>query len=89
MKFQKKISSLLGALVLVGSLWSQSAVVNAEGSTTIYVSGNSVTVGESVNVEVDASESGSINLTYNPDVLEFNSANVEYTTSGNTIFIIN
>ena len=85
MKFQKKISSLLGALVLVGSLWSQSAVVNAEGSTTIYVSGNSVTVGESVNVEVDASESGSINLTYNPDVLEFNSANVEYTTSGNTI----
>lgn len=85
MKFQKKISSLLGALFLVGSLWSQSAVVNAEGSTTIYVSGNSVTVGESVNVEVDASESGSINLTYNPDVLEFNSANVEYTTSGNTI----
>lgn len=85
MKNMKIYRSILSIAIAVFMCLGSSVISSAEGKTTIYVSSNSINVGENLDVEVDASESGNINIKYNQDVLELIQSNVSYTTSGNTV----
>ena len=73
---------LVGVLALLSTL---SFPCFAEGTTTIHMSADSLSVGDTLSVTVTASESGSISLRYNADVLQFAGSSASYTTDGNTI----
>lgn len=57
----------------------------AAGTTTIRVSDSGPAVGDGVSVNVIASESDSVSVKYNPEVLQLTGGSMEYTTDGNTI----
>lgn len=57
----------------------------AAGTTTIRVSDSAPSVGDGVSVNVIASESDTVSVTYNTEVLQLTGSSVEYTTNGNTI----
>ena len=77
---------LVGVLALLSTL---SFPCFAEGTTTIHMSADSLSVGDTLSVTVTASESGSISLRYNADVLQFAGSSASYTTDGNTITFFN
>ena len=81
-KHKNFIGMLVGLLALLSTL---SFPCFAEGTTTIHMSADSLSVGDTLAVTVTASESGSISLRYNADVLQFAGSSVSYTTDGNTI----
>ncbi len=57
----------------------------AEGTTSIWVSSSSVSVGDTLKVEVTASASDTIRLKYNTDVLKLANCSINYTTDANTV----
>lgn len=59
--------------------------VKAEGTTTIHVSNSTPTVGETVSVDVVATENDSIRVVYNPQVLKLTGCSKDYTTEGNAV----
>ncbi|MDD6193955.1 MAG: hypothetical protein PUB19_03535 [Lachnospiraceae bacterium] len=80
---RKKLMGTFAAIaVLVMTLPMQ---LQAAGTTTIRVSDSGPTVGDGVSVNVIASESDSVSVKYNPEVLQLTGSSVEYTTEGNTI----
>lgn len=81
-KHKNFIGMLVGVLALLSTL---SFPCFAEGTTTIHMSADSLSVGDTLSVTVTASESGSISLRYNADVLQFAGSSASYTTDGNTI----
>ncbi len=81
-KHKNFIGMLVGLLALLSTV---SFPCFAEGTTTIHMSADSLSVGDTLSVTVTASESGSISLRYNADVLQFAGSSVSYTTDGNTI----
>ncbi len=81
-KHKNFIGMLVGLLALLSTL---SFPCFAEGTTTIHMSADSLSVGDTLSVTVTASESGSISLRYNADVLQFAGSSASYTTDGNTI----
>ena len=81
-KHKNFIGMLAGVLALLSTL---SFPCFAEGTTTIHMSADSLSVGDTLSVTVTASESGSISLRYNADVLQFAGSSASYTTDGNTI----
>ena len=81
-KHKNFIGMLVGVFALLSTL---SFPCFAEGTTTIHMSADSLSVGDTLSVTVTASESGSISLRYNADVLQFAGSSASYTTDGNTI----
>ena len=81
-KHKNFIGMLVGVLALLSTLFFPCF---AEGTTTIHMSADSLSVGDTLSVTVTASESGSISLRYNADVLQFAGSSASYTTDGNTI----
>ncbi len=81
-KMRKVVASLLLAVLV---LFSLPLVGLCEGTTMIKLSKSSVDVGSSVTVTVTASASSSITVKYNTSVLNFNSCDTSYRTSGNTV----
>lgn len=59
--------------------------VKAEEATTIHVSNSTPAVGESVSVDVVATESDSIRVVYNPQVLKLTGCSKDYTTEENAV----
>ena len=82
-KHKNALGILLAAWVLL--FCSVPMCVRAEGTTTIHVSSSNVTVGDTLSVTVTATESGSISLTYNAEVLQFSDCSTTYTTNGNVV----
>ena len=76
-KHKNFIGMLVGVLALLSTL---SFPCFAEGTTTIHMSADSLSVGDTLSVTVTASESGSISLRYNADVLQFAGSSASYTT---------
>lgn len=81
---RKKFGGCLAVAFVIFMLCS--GRVNAQGTSTIRVSDSSPAAGQSVSVEVIASESGSVSVKYNPEVLTFTGCSQSYTTEGNTIY---
>ena len=82
-KIRKKLIGVMMA-VAVASL-SIPMELFAAGTTTIRVSDSDPSVGDGVSVNVIASESDSVSVKYNPEVLQLTGGSMEYTTDGNTI----
>lgn len=80
---RKKFGGCLAMAFVIFMLCS--GRVNAQGTSTIRVSDSAPATGQSVSVEVIASESGSVSVKYNPEVLTFTGCSQSYTTEGNTI----
>lgn len=81
-KHKKIIGMFVGALLMLCTI---SFPCFAEGTTTIHMSSANVAVGDTLSVTVTASESGTISLRYNDQVLKFSGSSASYTTDGNTI----
>jgi|GEM_PF-2743049 len=83
----KRLKALFLGLILSLSLFlSVNLTSFAEGTTTIYLSGSSVDVGDSVSVTVTGSESGSITVKYTSAILSLQSVSgADYSAEGNTV----
>lgn len=82
-KIRKNFMGLLMAFAVV--VLAMPVQLQAAGSTTIRVSDGEPSVGDGVSVNVIASESDSVSVKYNAEVLQLTGSSVEYTTDGNTI----
>ena len=80
-KHKNFIGMLVGVLALLSTL---SFPCFAEGTTTIHMSADSLSVGDTLSVTVTASESGSISLRYNADVLQFAGSSASVQVAGGT-----
>lgn len=84
-KYFKRSLGLLLAIVMVGFF---TPVVLAAGSTTLYMSGTSIGVGDTLSVDISATESSNLTIKYTSAILEFSSCSVnDYKTDGNAITV--
>ena len=83
----KKLCQCFLAFLMVFTLvCSYGTVVNAAGTTTMYLSSNSPKVGDTLKLTVTGSASSTITVKYNATILNFVSCDVSgYTQSGNAI----
>lgn len=80
---QKKLGGCFALFFMV--LMMCSVNVHAQGTSSIRISNSAPAEGEAVSVQVLASESGSVTVKYNPEVLNLTGCSQNYTTDGNTI----
>ena len=83
--FKRVFAGLLSVMFLLTvSVMS----VKAVGNTTIYLSGSSISVGETLTVDISGSESSKLKIKYTQEVLSLTGCSVsEYTQDGNTISV--
>ena len=83
----KRSSSIfMGFLLVLTLILGTGSVSFAEGSTTLYLSDSTPSIGEKVTVSVSGSESSTITVRYSAAVLSFESCNVAgYTSDGNSV----
>ncbi len=83
----KRSSSIFMGLLLALSLCFGTPFVSfATGTTTLYLSDNSPSVGDKVTLSVSGSDSSTITVRYSSDVLTFDNCNVAgYSSDGNTV----
>ena len=84
----KKISKLaMGVVLLVALAFSNVMTVQAEGTTTLYLSTNdSIGVGDTISVRIKGTDSSTVTVKYTADVLSFVSCtNENYKTDSNSV----
>jgi len=82
-RFIKKSVCFLATLMLV---FSFSNIANAQGTTSISVTKNSLAVGDSTTVSVSASSSGTVKIKYTASLMNFIDCTASgYSYEGNTI----
>lgn len=77
--------TMMGFAMAVGLILALPMMARAEGTTTIHLSGKELSVGDTLSVQVVATEAGTLNVTYNADVLQLTGGNTAYTENGNTV----
>ena len=82
-KIRKKFVGILIAFAVL--VLTVPTPLQAAGNTTIRVSDSSPAVGDGISVNVIASESDSVSVKYNPEVLQLTGCSVEHSIDGNTI----
>ena len=82
-KIRKKFVGILMAFAVL--VLTVPTPLQAAGNTTIRLSDSSPAVGDGISVNVIASESDSVSVKYNPEVLQLTGCSVEHSVDGNTI----
>ena len=83
---KKSGSIFMGLLLTLTLVLGMGSVSFAAGSTTLYISDSSPSVGDKVTVSVSGSESSTITVKYTSDIISFDSCSVAgYTSEGNSI----
>ena len=78
----------LGLMLAVLMIAVYSPVVFAAGTTTLYMSGTSIGVGDTLTVDVSATEQSKLTIKYTSAILDFSScSDANYTTDGNAIVV--
>lgn len=85
-KIHKTMVAMLATAIAL--LCANPVISHAEGTTSIRVSSNAVSVGDTLRVEVTASGSDTISLKYNTDILQFSKCSAECTTEGNAVTFV-
>ncbi|MCR4694952.1 MAG: hypothetical protein K5773_06495 [Pseudobutyrivibrio sp.] len=83
---KKLFKRIIGTLACLAMVFTMNITVNAQGTTSISVSKNSIGVGDTTKVTVTASEKGTVTVKYTASLMNLNSCTADgYETKGNSV----